>query len=128
MNYKSKQGCAIVSLSKFFDLMDKYFYIWGAVLIVLGLILAFFGNKAINFVIYVVTALAFFLIICNLFFSWFMDKVHQEWVQWTFIVIIAILGNVVGYFLVRFRKYGIAILAGCCGAIIGFIISRTFSV
>jgi hypothetical protein len=115
-------------MSKFFDLLNQYYYFWGAGLIVIGLILAFFGNKSVNFVIYVMATIAFFLVVSNLFFNWFMNKVHKEWVQWTFIALIFIIANMVGYLLVRFRKYGIAILAAVAGAMIGFILARTFSV
>lgn len=112
-------------MSKFMAFMNQYYYLWGAGLIVLGLFLGFFGNKFVNFVIYVMATLAFFIIVSNLFFNLFMEKVHQQWVQWLFIVLIFLLANLIGYCFVRFRKQGISLLAGIGGCLIGVIIARS---
>jgi len=63
-------------MSKFFALMNQYYYLWGAGLIVLGLFLSFFGNKFVNIVIYILATLAVFIVVSNLFFNAFMTKVH----------------------------------------------------
>ena len=78
--YKSKQACPVISMSKFFQLMNEYYYFWGVALLVLGLFLAFFGNKFVNMVIYIMATIAFFLVVSNLFFNLFMEKVHKQWV------------------------------------------------
>lgn len=128
LNYKSKQGCPVINMSKFFELMNKYYFLWGAGLIVLGLFLSFFGNKFVNVVIYIMVTIAFFLVVCNMFFNLFMEKVKKEWIQWVFIGLIFVGANFAGWFSIKFRKQGISILAGVAGAMIGFIIARTFAV
>jgi len=68
LNYKSKNGCPVFSMNKFFRFMQKYYYLWGAMLIILGIFLAFFGNKFVNVVIYIMGACAVFFIVAALFF------------------------------------------------------------
>jgi len=67
-------------MDKFFAFMNKYYYIWGSALIVIGIFLAFFGNKFVNIVIYIVGTIAVFLIVSSLFFQLFMSKVNKEWI------------------------------------------------
>ena len=114
-----------MSMSKFMAVMSQYYYFWGAGLIVLGLFLGFFGNKFVNLVIYIMATLAFFIIVSNLFFNVFMEKVHKQWVQWLFIALIFLVANLVGAGFVKFRKQGISMLAGVGGCLIGVIIARS---
>jgi len=126
LNYKHDAGCAVFNMSKFFAFMQKYYYLWGAVAIVIGIFLAFFGNKFVNAVIYIMGTLACFLIISVLFFDIFMKDVKKQWIQWVIIVLVFIGANIVGFILVKFRKWGIAALAGWGGVMIGFMITTTF--
>jgi hypothetical protein len=57
-------------MSKFFTFLHKYYYLWGAVLIIIGIFLGFFGNKFVNVVIYIVAMVALFLIVAGLLFEW----------------------------------------------------------
>lgn len=95
-------------------------------MIILGIFLAFFGNKFVNAVIYMVAALAFFIVIGNVFFNLFMSKVKKQWVQWVILALIFIAGNFIGYLLVRFRKYGVAVLAAWGGVMLGVLVSTFF--
>jgi len=79
-NYNSVHGCAIFSMSKFFTFLHTYYYLWGGILILVGIFLAFFGNKFVNAVIYIVTALAVFFIVAGLFFELAMKNVSKMWV------------------------------------------------
>lgn len=115
-------------MNKFYSFLKRYYYIWGALMIVMGIFLAFFGNKFVNSVIYIVGTLASFLVITSLFYSLFMKNVSKQWVQWVIVGLVLIGANLIGFVLVKFRKYGIAILAGWGGAMAGFLITTTFVV
>ena len=80
MAYKGKDGCPIFSTSKFMAFMSKYYYIWGIIMIVIGLFMAFAGTKFVEVVIYIVATVATFLIGSAIFFSLFLSNVKKEWV------------------------------------------------
>ena len=79
-NYKHDAGCAVFKMSKFFAFMKKYYYLWGAVFIVIGIFFTFFGNKFVNAVIYIIGTLACFFIVSVLFFDIFMKDVKKQWI------------------------------------------------
>lgn len=68
------------------------------------------------------------VILASLFFNLAMKKVSAEWAKWLVFIAIAIAGCVVGYFLVKFRKVGIALLAAWGGVMLGFVITGAFVV
>lgn len=97
-------------------------------LIIAGLFLCFLGNKFVNVVIFLVGALAVIVVLASIFFNFAMKKVKEEWAKWLVFVAIGIAGCVVGFFLVKFRKVGVGLLAAWGGVMIGFIITSTFVV
>jgi len=68
LKYKSNKGCPLFTFDKFQSFLNEYNWLWGAAFVVGGLFLAFFGNKALNFVIFLVTATVFFFVVGSLFF------------------------------------------------------------
>ena len=121
--YRHSKGCPVFTVGKFFAFMSQYVYIWGAALIVLGIFLAFFGNKFVNVMIYLVATLASFLAVSALFFSLFMHKVAKEWIQWMILGIIFVLANGLGFVCVKFRRWGLAFLAAWGGVMLGFALT-----
>jgi len=106
--------------------MSSYYYLWGAGLIVLGIFLAFFGNKFVNAVLMIVGSLATFVVLGALFFNVFLKKVNKEWGLWVAFGGIVLVSLVVGFALMKFRKIGVSIFAGWGGVMIGFIVTTTF--
>ena len=123
LSYKGKSGCPKFSMSKFWAFMQKYYFLWGAALILVGIFLAFFGNKFVNAVIYLVATIAVTIIGGLIFFNLLMSKVKAQWAQWLIIAIIFVLANFVGFLLVKFRKYGVGALAGWGGVMLGLLIT-----
>jgi hypothetical protein len=108
--------------------MSQYYWVWGIVLVVLGLFLAFFGNKFVNAVIYIIATAALFLIVSNLFFTLFLEKVKTKWVQWTIVGVIFVAANLVAFVLIKFRRWAVAALAAFGGALVGILLSSTFAI
>jgi len=77
ISYEHVFGCPAVSMDQFAAFMAQYYYLWGAGLIVLGIFLAFFGNKFVNVVLFLVGAFATFIVLGALFFNVFLKKVNQ---------------------------------------------------
>jgi hypothetical protein len=116
----------VVSLSKFNFFINKYYFLFGAILIAAGIFMSFFGNKFVNPVIYGVTTLAVFIVLGNSLFDWIMANSNHQWVQWLFIAALFALANLCAAFLVRFRKIAVAIMAGFGGALIAATFTITF--
>ena len=96
INYRSVKACPVFTMDAFTQFIYKYSYLWGAALIVGGIVLAFFGNKFVNLVIFLVFFFASFCILGSLFFYVFMEKVEEDWAKWlclgAIIVVSALLG------------------------------------
>lgn len=126
--YDSPFGCPVFSLSQVSRFFYKYSYLFGAFLIIAGVFLAFFGNKFVNVVIFMVASFACLIIGSALFINLALDKVDEEWVVWTAFIVIALVSSGIGALLVKFRKYGIALFAGWGGVMLGFVVTTTFAV
>lgn len=74
--FEDNAGCPVLSLNQFEVFMSTYYYLWGAGLIALGIILAFFGNKFVNLVLFLVGSLVTFVFLGALFFNVFLKKVN----------------------------------------------------
>lgn len=126
--YTSAKGCPTFQYDALTMFLSKYSFLLGAVMIVGGLFLAFFGNKFVNFVIGLVGFIASSVVFLYVA-MWVVETANstpKEWVIWTVLGVCLILGGLVGFLLVKSRKVGITILAGWGGATIGFILSTTF--
>jgi hypothetical protein len=128
LNYRSVKGCPVFTMDAFAQFLQKYSYLWGAVLIVFGIILAFFGNKFVNLVIFLTFFTASFCILGSLFFYMFMDKVNEDWAKWLCLAAIIVVSGLLGYFIVRLRKWGIALAAAWGGVLLGLLITSAFVV
>lgn len=113
-------------MDAFMQFIYKYAYLWGACLIVLGVVLAFFGNKFVSLVIFLVFFFASFCILGSLFFYMFMDKVKKDWGKWLAIAGIGVVSGILGFLILKARKWAISIVAGWGGVLLGFIITTTF--
>lgn len=113
-------------MDAFTQFIYKYYYLWGAALIVMGVILAFFGNRFVNLVIFLTFFFASFCILGSVFFYMFMDNIEKDWAKWAAVAGIVAVSGGLGYFILRLRKWGVALVAGWGGVLLGFIITSTF--
>ena len=95
--------------------MEVYY---GAVLIVVGLVLAFYGNKFLTFVIHFVVAVAIIVVGCDLVF-WAFDSKTAEWLKITAFVIVFLLAVFVGFLVSKLKTIGIFLVAGAAGCTLG---------
>ena len=128
ITFEHLQGCPVVSLGQFAAFMRQYYYLWGAGLIIIGIFLAFFGNKFVNWMLFTVGAFATFIVLGLLFFNVFLKKVNQEWGLWVALACIVLVSLGVGFALMKARKLGISIFAAWGGVMFGFIVTTTFVV
>jgi len=122
-----KTGCPTISLNLIQQFFTEYSYLWGAVLIVLGLIFCFAGNKLINTIIFITGAVISFaaLAYCTFTILEKADKNPSDTVQWVIIAGCGVIGIILGLALKRARRLGIAALAAWGGVTVGLILSTT---
>ena len=107
--------------------MRPYEKYYGGLLILAGIVLAFYGERFLTFVIHFVVAVAVLLVGGSLIF-WAFESSTPEWIKITAFVLVLVVAIVVGFFVSRMRALGIAIVAGIAGCALGSTIDTTFQV
>jgi len=108
--------------------IQKYYYLWGAALILAGIVVGFFGNSLITFVIGFIAALAVFFFGTLGVYS-ILDTVGttvDEWVNWVILGVMALIGIIVGFSMKKFRRFGIALVSAWGGVILGLTLTTVF--
>ena len=127
-NYESDKGCPMFELNSFNQFVTKYYWIFGIILILSGLVLAFFGNKFVNIMIYCSVTLGIFMVAGYFLFN-LLTKVaffKKTWVEITFFVLFFIISNVAGYFMMRIRKVAVALTAAFGGYMLSLTLIASF--
>ena len=120
----SKQVCSTFDLNALWIFLEEYDYLWGALFIVGGIFLAFFGRKLFKGAIFVCTALIVVFVILLLFYTTFLKDTTESWVGWTVLVCSILIGLVAGFFMMKLERIGAALLAGWGGLMIGFMLNE----
>mmetsp|Transcript_11018 Transcript_11018/g.18414 ORF Transcript_11018/g.18414 Transcript_11018/m.18414 type:complete len:215 (-) Transcript_11018:193-837(-) len=130
LKYKSKKGCPVFSYDKLTVFLNKYYWLWGAMAVVAGIVIGFFGNKFVSAVIGLVTAVMVFLLVSLATFQILQSAnvETEDTVNWVILIVIGLIGVAVGYFVAKARKYGIALLSAWGGAMLGLIITSVLFV
>ena len=89
--------------------MTQYSFLFGAILIVFGLVLAFCGNKFLTIVITILTALAT-LVIGVYFTALFVDSVFnpedvKDYAVWIILALWCVIAILAGWFIAKKRKW-----------------------
>jgi len=128
----SKSGCPVYEyglMSKFFE---KYSMILGALFIVVGLYLAFFGNQFVEKMIAVITSIAVFfsgLYLTNMVFGSIITKGSTPiWVGWIVLLSWAIIGSLVGCWMARRKKWALALIGCFAGLMFGSLLTTSFMI
>jgi LPXTG-motif cell wall-anchored protein len=124
--YEGADGCPVFSFDQFTQFMMQYNYLWGALLIVLGIFLCFFGNKFINVVLFLVVFMSVTLVGGSLFFQYALFKVKAEWAKWLSLAGIVLVAIGLAFLVMKKRKYGIGLIAAWGGVMLGFVITSLF--
>mmetsp|Transcript_1713 Transcript_1713/g.1669 ORF Transcript_1713/g.1669 Transcript_1713/m.1669 type:complete len:173 (+) Transcript_1713:520-1038(+) len=121
--FESKLGCAIVSYREVFEFLSKNYYIFGTILIVLGILLLLFGFRLLLVSLFLGGVVTTVLVAAIIAFQFIITKNTEQYVLWIILGIALVLGCIVGYALVKFKKGGIFILAAIAGLCIALILN-----
>lgn len=127
LKYKGDFGCPKVEFSILAKFMDQYSFLFGAVAIVVGLLLAFVGNYVVTFTLACVTFLAVTLG-GTYGLSLFVDGVipHEQikdYAVWIILGVCALIGIPCAIFVGYKRKWAIFLLGIFGGVMGGFLLT-----
>ena len=123
---KSKQACYVFTLGPFFRYIDKYYYLFGLGMIMMGLFVGFLGRKLIHPTICVVGTLLFVGASSWLIFTLAFDRDSEEVTQWIVFGICCLVGIFVGILLAWLAKYTAAGLSAYGAVCLGLILYTSF--
>jgi uncharacterized membrane protein len=126
LTMNSTSGCSVASINAIWSFLNKYVGLWGAILIVVGIVLCLFGRKLFKPTICLVGAGAFVFMSLLFFYSVFFNTNTKAYVGWVVLGISILVGTVVGLFLAKVSRAGVAVLAGWGGVCLGLIMYSAF--
>lgn len=104
--------------------MGDYSWLWGVLLIVAGVFLCFFGRWFFSAAIFLATTLAVVALILLVFYTTFLKDTTEDWVGWTVLACSILIGLVAGFFMLKIKRVGAALLAGWGGFMVGVLINE----
>lgn len=130
MKYESKSGCPSFQYGILAKFISEYSFLFGAVMIVFGILLAFCGNKFLTIVIGIVTGLATIVLgvyLTSRLVDAIFDKEDiKDYAVWIILALWVILGILAGVFIARKRKWGISVVAAFGGVMLGLLLTTVF--
>lgn len=120
----SKDVCPSFDLNALWDFLEEYDYLWGAMFILGGIFLTFFGRKLWKAAIFMVTTVLVVFAILLLFYTTFLEDTTEQWVGWTVLVCSILIGLVAGFFMMKTERISAALLAGWGGFLLGFMLNE----
>ena len=123
---ESSYGCSVTSINALWTFLEKYTGLWGALLISVGFVLAFFGRKLFKPTICLLGTAAFVFLSLLFFYSVFFNGNTKTYVGWIVLIFSVLLGSVAGLFLAKMSRLGVAVLSGWGGLCLGLILYSAF--
>lgn len=122
----SNHACYLFSVNALFIYIGNYSYLFGAIMIGLGAIVALFGKKIFRPTICIVGALVFTMVTSLLLFSLIFSRNSDQTWQWITFGICAAIGVFVGLILAKMVKVGTAVLTAWGGVCLAMMLYAAF--
>jgi len=124
---RSEQNCYFFTLNAFFKFLNEYWWLFGALLMIVGFFVGFFGKPLFKPTICIVGSLVFIVLSSIFFFSViFNGEVQSETWMWVTFALCCLVGFIVGILLAKLSRVGVAVLAAWGGVCLGLICYNAF--
>jgi hypothetical protein len=124
---KSKYGCPVTSINAIWTFLSQYSYLFGAIMIAAGVLIAFAGRKMFKPVICFIGTIATAGVVMMLLYSLFLGNTNgKSAVGWIVLVLSLVGGCIVGLLLAKLTKLGAMVLAGWGGVTLGLMLYGAF--
>ncbi len=121
----STSACPIFTYNAFIQWLDTYAVIFGAIFMILGIFLAFFGRYLLKIAVFIAGTVLIAFIILVVFYSTFLSDKTASWIGWLVVSFAVIAGLVGGYFLQKYERFDAALLGAWGGFTLGVILNET---
>ena len=126
--FKTYHACAKVDFYRFWKFVNDNYIIFAVLLIVIGLMIAFVGQKFLIVTIFIVVIVSFVLIVMLCLFTWVIPSTIKNWAIWVILAVTAAVGAVIAYFVAKYKDKILGILFGViCGFWLGEFIYDLFA-
>lgn len=118
----SKDACPYLSLGTLWHFFNTYYYVFGVVMMFIGLFLMIAGgkyHKVTMFLVGQVTVAAFVMIIM---FAAVYPTNSPMWVVWITLVVSLVVGAGVGYGTQRWARAGVLLIGAWIGGLLGGVL------
>lgn len=116
--------CPIYSLNALTIFLNKYFWLFGTILMLAGLFLTFLGRKIFLITVFLIGAAATVCVIMILFYTTFLKSTTAVWVGWTVLAVSILIGLGIGFLCTKVLKLAGAVIAGYGGFLLGVVINE----
>jgi hypothetical protein len=126
ISLKSEHACYLFSTNSFFRYLEKYWYIFGSVMIFIGLLVGFVGSKLIRPTLCVVGTVAFIGVSSLTLFSIFFTRNSSQVAEWIVFGVCCLVGVFIGLLLAYLSRFGTAVLAAWGGVALALMLYTSF--
>jgi hypothetical protein len=123
---KSKSFCKVGDINGIWNWIKDNKWIIFAVFAVCGLLICFTGRKLFRVVLFMTTMIV--VVGVGMFFCYtvFLYKQTEQWVGWTTLAVWILIGILAGWIMLKLRRFGIFLLAGWGGVLLGLTLWDAF--
>lgn len=112
-------------MNAFFQLIDQYKWIFGAVFLGIGGFLTFLGKKLFTAAVFIVSSIIVCFFVLLIFYTTFLTDNTAAWIFWVTLSFSVVLGLVAGYFAAKMEKLGGMLLCAWGGYCLGILLNET---
>ena len=123
ISFESKEACPKANFYEVWKILNENYWIFGVLMITMGLFLNFLGAKFVIFTIFIFTCLITILFFFILMFQYILPSGAKPEIVWVVLGMSVILGTILGYFVAKYKNWLMSILVG---TYTGFIVGNLF--
>jgi hypothetical protein len=121
--FMTKESCPKINFYVIWEFVNRFSFIFGALLIIIGIFEAFYGAKVVIVTVFLVTSMATITVVFIFLFQFIIPSGGNPNIVWVVLGISSILGIFLGYIVSKYNKIVIGlILGGYMGYIVGIIL------
>jgi hypothetical protein len=118
-------ACPVFTANAFFQYVNTYWYIFGPVMMAVGLFFCFLGFKMFQLALFLVAFIVCAGFCLFIFYSTFLSTATAPWLSWTMFGLCCLLGVLGGFLSIKLQSLAGAVLAAWGGFLLGVLFNET---
>lgn len=125
VDFTSIEGCGF-DLNALWRWANQYYWIVAITMILVGAFVWALGQKLFKPTIFIVFTLTIFVLVMFLFYALILPISTKDWTVWVIGTVGLLLGLIVGFFMSKLARLGVAALGAWIGFVGGLLIHEAF--